>query len=55
MLDGEVTIKTEEGEVVLKKWDSIYLAPNETRSIENRTNSPASMLVAIPYPEPREF
>jgi len=55
VLDGEVTIKTEEGEVVLRKWDSIYLAPNETRSIENRTNSPASMLVAMPYPEPREF
>jgi glyoxylate utilization-related uncharacterized protein len=55
VLDGEVTIKTEEGEVVLKKWDSIYLAPNETRSILNKTNSPASMLVAMPYPEPREF
>jgi glyoxylate utilization-related uncharacterized protein len=55
VLDGEVTIKTEEGEVTLKKYDSIYLAPNETRSIENRTNSPASMLVAMPYPEPREI
>ena len=55
MLDGEVTVKTEEGEVILKKWDSIYLAPDEARSILNHTNSPATMLVAIPYPEPREF
>ncbi len=55
VLEGEVTIKTEEGEVMLKKYDSIYLAPNEARSILNHTNSPASMLVAIPYPEPREF
>jgi glyoxylate utilization-related uncharacterized protein len=55
VLDGEVTVKTEEGEVVLKKYDSIYLAPNEARSILNHTNSPATMLVAMPYPEPREF
>ena len=27
-----------------------YLAPNEARSIENRTNMPASMLVVMPYP-----
>jgi hypothetical protein len=30
------------------------MAPNESRAIENRTNSPASMLVGIPYPEPRD-
>ena len=55
VLEGEVTIITDEGEHVLGKYDSIYLAPNEARAIENRTNSPATMLVAIPYPEPREF
>jgi len=55
VLEGEVTVKTEEGEVILKKWDSIYLAPDEARSILNHTNSPTTMLVAIPYPEPREF
>ena len=54
VLEGEVTVITPEGEVTLKKWDSCYLAPNESRAIENRTNSPASMLVAIPYPEPRD-
>jgi mannose-6-phosphate isomerase-like protein (cupin superfamily) len=55
VLEGEVTIITDDGEVVLGKYDSCYLAPNESRGIENRTNSPATMLVAIPYPEPREF
>ena len=54
VLDGEVTVTTADGEATLKKYDSCYLAPNESRSIENKTNSPASMLVAIPYPEPRD-
>ena len=54
VLEGEVTVITADGDVTLKKWDSCYLAPNEARAIENRTNSPASMLVAIPYPEPRD-
>ena len=55
VLDGEVTVSTPDGEATLKKYDSCYLAPNETRKIENRTNSPASMLVAIPYPQAREI
>lgn len=48
--EGEVTVVTEEGEATLGPYDSIYLAPNEARSIENRTNRPASMLVVMPYP-----
>jgi len=55
VLEGEVTVITADGEETLEKYDSCYLAPDESRAIENRTNSPASMLVAIPYPEPREF
>ena len=53
VLEGEVAVTTAEGETTLKKYDSCHLAPNEARGIENRTNSPATMLVAIPYPEPR--
>jgi phytoene dehydrogenase-like protein len=53
-LDDERTVTTGDCEATLKKDDSCYLAPNESRSIENKTNSPASMLVAIPYPEPRD-
>jgi quercetin dioxygenase-like cupin family protein len=48
--EGEVTIVTDEGEATLGPYDSIYLAPNEARAIENRTNRPASMLTVVPYP-----
>ena len=48
--EGEVTIVTGTGEVTLQPYDSIYLAPNESRAIENRTNRPASMITILPYP-----
>jgi quercetin dioxygenase-like cupin family protein len=51
VLDGEVTVITDAGETVLRRLDSCLLAPNEARSIENRTNQPASMLVVMPYPD----
>ncbi len=51
VLDGRVTIVTDDGEQELGPLDSCRLAPNERRSIENRTNLPASMLVVMPYPQ----
>jgi quercetin dioxygenase-like cupin family protein len=51
VLDGEVTVITDEGEETLARLDSCHLAPGETRAIENRTNEPASMIVVMPYPE----
>ncbi len=51
VLEGEVTITTDDGDTILEPLDSCYLAPNEGRSVENRTNLPASMLVIMPYPE----
>jgi glyoxylate utilization-related uncharacterized protein len=50
ILDGEVTVITDGGEATLATYDSVYLAANEARSIQNRTNRPASMLVVMPYP-----
>ena len=50
VLEGEVTVKTEEGEIILKKYDSIYLAPDEARSILNHTNSPATHARRHPVP-----
>ena len=50
VVDGEVTVITDGGETTLRRLDSCRLAPGEARSIENRTNSPASMLVVMPYP-----
>ena len=49
--EGEITVITDDTEVTLRAYDSCYLAPNEARSIENRSNRPASMLVVMPYPE----
>ena len=49
-MEGELTIVTDEGEDVLRPLDSCYLAPNEGRSIINRTNKIASILVIMPYP-----
>lgn len=51
VLAGEVTVTTSSGETVLKPMDSCHLASGETRSILNRTNQPASMLVVMPYPK----
>lgn len=48
VVDGELTIITESGEATLGPLDSIYLAPNEARAIENRTNKAATMLVVMP-------
>jgi uncharacterized cupin superfamily protein len=51
--EGEVTIVTNEGEATLRQYDSCYLAANEARAIENRTNLPASMITVIQYPPDR--
>lgn len=50
VLEGEVTVTTDDGDETLAALDSCYLAPNERRAIENRANRPASMLVVMPYP-----
>jgi quercetin dioxygenase-like cupin family protein len=51
VLEGEVTIQTPSETVVLRPWDSVYIAPGEERAIINNSNRPASMLVIINYPE----
>ena len=53
VVEGEVTVITDEGEATLEKLDSCWLAPGERRQILNRTNLPASMLVIMPYPAGR--
>ena len=49
VLDGEITVKTEKEEITLGPWESVYIAPNEGRSILNKTNKPVSMLVVVNY------
>ncbi|MBS4024601.1 MAG: cupin domain-containing protein [Clostridia bacterium] len=49
VLEGEITVKSKTEEIVLKKWDSLFIGPNEGREIINNTNKPASMLVVYNY------
>jgi len=51
VLSGEVTVTTDDGEATLGPMDSCYLGPDEARTVVNRTNLPASMLVVMTYPE----
>ena len=48
VLDGEVTISNGTEEVTLKPWDSCRIAPHEPRALSNRTNRPATILLAMP-------
>ncbi|CAN7662601.1 cupin domain-containing protein [Pararhizobium sp. LjRoot235] len=45
---GKVTIETQTGTVTLGYLDSCRLAPGEARALSNRTNAPASVLLAMP-------
>jgi quercetin dioxygenase-like cupin family protein len=53
VVEGEITITTDDGETTLGPLDSCHIAADEARSIENRTNRPASMAVVMPYPAGR--
>jgi quercetin dioxygenase-like cupin family protein len=50
VLDGEVTVSTDEGEQTLGPLDSCHLAGGEARAILNRGNTVARMLVVIAAP-----
>jgi len=50
VIDGEMTVITDNSEVILKKFDSCTIPPGEVRTIENRRNDVCTMLVVIPYP-----
>ena len=45
VLDGEMTLITDEGENVLHGGDSVHFAPGEARSVENRSGAPFTMLI----------
>ena len=48
VLDGALTVRADDGEATLGPWDSVRIAPNEKRALENRTNRPVSVLLAMP-------
>jgi glyoxylate utilization-related uncharacterized protein len=49
VLEGEVVVKSKTERFVLKKNDSLFIAPFEGREIINETNEPATMLVVVNY------
>jgi quercetin dioxygenase-like cupin family protein len=50
VLEGSVTVVTEQGEETLGQHDSCRLAPGEKRALKNRSNWPATVLLVMPYP-----
>ena len=50
VVEGAVTIVTDGGEATLEQLDSCRIAPGERRRLENWTNRPASILLAMPHP-----
>lgn len=51
VLEGELTIFQSGAAHVLKRYDSVHLAKGETRSLVNKGQSPATLLVAIATPK----
>lgn len=47
VLDGEITITTDQGTATLGPLDSVHIAPKEMRTVENCTNQVATMLVIV--------
>ncbi|WP_028219289.1 cupin domain-containing protein [Paraburkholderia oxyphila] len=52
VLEGEVCVRTNEGEVTMGRFDSCRLAPGEARALHNRTERPAMLLLAMPLSRP---
>lgn len=50
VVSGEVTVVTDDGESTLHPMDSCHIAADEARTVVNRSNLPASMIVVMPYP-----
>lgn len=50
VISGEITVITDATEVTLQPKDSCHIPADEARSVQNRTNEPASMVVVMPYP-----
>lgn len=54
VITGSVTVKAGDGETTLEALDSCHIPPNESRTVINRSNHPATMLVVMPYPKARD-
>ena len=53
VVEGELTMETPDGEVILRRMDSCRIAPNEARALKNNTNQPVIVLLSMPLaPKP---
>jgi quercetin dioxygenase-like cupin family protein len=50
VLSGELTVQTDEGDVLLHAHDSCRLAPFERRALKNLSSEPVAVLLAMPFP-----
>ncbi|SDI50484.1 hypothetical protein SAMN04487926_11853 [Paraburkholderia steynii] len=48
VLDGAVTVQTDDGDELLERYDSCRLAASERRALFNHTDRPALILLAMP-------
>lgn len=53
VLAGQVTVIAEGQQHVLEPLDSVRIAPNIERKVLNGGNAVATMLVVLPYPQPK--
>jgi quercetin dioxygenase-like cupin family protein len=52
VISGNISVTDSKGqEIILGPTDSLYIASGEKRSIVNKTNLPATMLVIGSYPK----
>ena len=51
VLAGEVTVISDDEEAVLRRWDSVRIAPGEGRRLANRSNDPATIVLVMPLPQ----
>ena len=47
ILDGELTVIVDGKETIAKRGDSVYIGPNESREIVNRSNEVCTIAVAV--------
>jgi uncharacterized cupin superfamily protein len=51
VLEGELVVRTDDGDVVLQRHDSCRLAPGERRALFNASAETAMVLLAMPLEE----
>ncbi|KAA1249544.1 cupin domain-containing protein [Mycobacterium simiae] len=54
VIEGELVVRSEGTETVLSRLDSVYFAKGEVRTLENRCDREALLLVAIAHSQERE-